>query len=141
MLDNIKSKINGGFRPLYTGLVSNPLDEKNTKTFKGSFRPLYTGLVSNSSQRMLGRSRRVSFPSPIYGASFKRGKRRREILARVFKFPSPIYGASFKLIGLFCSLLVNGCFRPLYTGLVSNYGYLNAYSNPNLRVSVPYIRG
>ena len=36
-------------------------------------------------------------------------------------FPSPIYGASFKLYGSidYNSFLI-ACFRPLYTGLVSN---------------------
>ena len=37
-----------GFRPLYTGLVSNIVNViKKIDWFVNSFRPLYTGLVSN----------------------------------------------------------------------------------------------
>ena len=63
----------------------------------------------------------LGFPSPIYGASFKRLAKQVLLFDPEYGFPSPIYGASFKqavqMPGIFQS--IDG-FRPLYTGLVSN---------------------
>ena len=63
-----------------------------------SFRPLYTGLVSNEIK--------MEFEGSI-----------KELCG----FPSPIYGVSFKQINRgYEHNPMRSCFRPLYTGLVSN---------------------
>ena len=70
------------------------------------------------------RSRILKFPSPIYGASFKQVKVLWVSRHFLNKFLSVIYGASFKL-STYGQLLIIGRkrFRPLYTGLVSNFTY------------------
>ena len=86
------------------------------------FRPLYTGLVSNCFKILIRPfiSPR-KFPSPIYGASFKPMTVARTTKETIGSF-RPLYTGlvSNSPDSLKLELKENESFRPLYTGLVSN---------------------